>query len=107
MDAALDNINFPQLHDDCRREAAAFHRLRYSPLRGIIAAIDAIAIAITCPDSRAVQTRENIIIAKDSSQSLSKLAFRRRTKSCLSLPRTPVRHTTALRFYLHPFTDIY
>jgi hypothetical protein len=49
MDEALDNIRFPQSDDDCRREAAAFHKLRYYPLRGIIAAMDGIAIEITCP----------------------------------------------------------
>jgi hypothetical protein len=49
MDAALDNIKSPQSDDDCRREVAAFHRLRNSPHRGIFAAMDGIAISITCP----------------------------------------------------------
>jgi hypothetical protein len=49
MDVALDNIKFPQSDDDCRWEATALYRLRKSPLRGIIAAMDGIAIAITWP----------------------------------------------------------
>jgi hypothetical protein len=48
MDALLDNIRFQRTEDDCRNEAAAFQRLRLSTFRGIIAAMDGIAVAITC-----------------------------------------------------------
>jgi hypothetical protein len=49
MDVMLDNIKFPQTEYDCIHEAAAFQKLRSSPFRGIIAAMDGIAVAITCP----------------------------------------------------------
>jgi hypothetical protein len=48
MDATLDNIKFPQTEYDCRSESVAFQRLRSSPFGAIIAAMDGIAIAITC-----------------------------------------------------------
>jgi hypothetical protein len=45
----LDSIKFPRTEDDCRSEAVAFQRLHSSPFGGIIAAMDGIAITITCP----------------------------------------------------------
>jgi DDE superfamily endonuclease len=48
MDVMLDKIKFPQTEYDCMHEAAAFQRLCRSPFCGIIAAMDGIAIAITC-----------------------------------------------------------
>jgi DDE superfamily endonuclease len=45
----LKNIHFPETEGNCQREAAAFTRLRNSPLRGIIAALDGIAVGICCP----------------------------------------------------------
>jgi DDE superfamily endonuclease len=49
MDAILDNIKFPETEDDCRSDAVSIQRLRRSPFRGIIAAMDGIAVSITCP----------------------------------------------------------
>jgi DDE superfamily endonuclease len=45
----LKNIHFRETEADCQREAAAFTRLRNSPLGGIIAALDGIAVDICCP----------------------------------------------------------
>jgi hypothetical protein len=45
----LKNVPFPETEANCQQEAAAFMRLRNSPLRGIIAALDGIAVGIFCP----------------------------------------------------------
>jgi hypothetical protein len=45
----LKNIHFPETEANCQREAAALTRLRNSPRRGIIAALDGIAVGICCP----------------------------------------------------------
>jgi DDE superfamily endonuclease len=60
----LKNIHFPETEAECEREAAAFLRLRNSPLRGTIAALDGIAVDIfcsrlsCCPDPRKYYTRK-------------------------------------------------
>jgi hypothetical protein len=45
----LKNIHFTETEANCQREAAAFTRLRNTPLRGIIAALDGIAVGICFP----------------------------------------------------------
>jgi DDE superfamily endonuclease len=49
IDRHLKNIPFLETEAHWQREAAAFTRLRNSPLRGIIAALDGIAVGICCP----------------------------------------------------------
>jgi DDE superfamily endonuclease len=45
----LDKISFPKSADECVRAADNFQRSCQSPLYGIIAALDGLSIAITCP----------------------------------------------------------
>jgi hypothetical protein len=45
----LKYIHFPETEKNCQREAAVFTRLRNSPLRDIIAALEVIAVGICCP----------------------------------------------------------
>lgn len=49
LNQCLDPIIFPQSESECREEANRFRRNRRSPLYGIIAALDGIAIAIQQP----------------------------------------------------------
>jgi hypothetical protein len=49
IDRVLDNIHFPSSEAECLAEAKTFQAARGSPLFGIIAALDGIAISIHCP----------------------------------------------------------
>jgi DDE superfamily endonuclease len=49
LDEVLDNMSFPKSTEECVRAADNFQRSRQSLLYGIIAALDGLSIAITCP----------------------------------------------------------
>lgn len=47
----LRNIHFPRTEQQCRSESEKFRKMRRSPLNGIVAALDGIAVAIVKPRS--------------------------------------------------------
>jgi hypothetical protein len=46
LDTVLTNINFPISEAECTAEASKFQNVRRSPIFGIVAALDGIAVAI-------------------------------------------------------------
>lgn len=54
LDGALKNINFPRSEEECQKESARFACKRRSPILGVIAALDGIAIKIQKPSQREV-----------------------------------------------------
>jgi hypothetical protein len=77
------NIHFPKTEANCQRESAAFTRIRNSPLRGIIAALDGIAVGIychrllCCPDPRKDYNRKSFfaIYVQACVSALYKISF--------------------------------
>lgn len=49
LDRALQNIVFPRTEEECRTESLRFSEKRRSPIKGIIAALDGVAVAIEKP----------------------------------------------------------
>lgn len=54
LDRCLKNICFPKTEAECRRESLRFISKRRSPITGIIAALDGVAVAIEKPSTRDV-----------------------------------------------------
>jgi hypothetical protein len=70
----LDNRSFPKSVEECVRAADNFQRSRQSPLYGIIAALDGISIAITCP--RQAEDTRKFVNRKVLAPALPKLSNR-------------------------------
>ena len=54
LDAGLNNIKFPTTEGECRKESDLFISKRKTPIHGIIAALDGLAVAIEKPKSAEV-----------------------------------------------------